>query len=64
MEPKLVNISLNRVQSEIKNRAGNFSTEELNKKWLENYKIDIHKFINISYGSTHIEVDNIPFIKR
>lgn len=61
---KLVNVSLNRVQNEIDNISGHLNPEELNLKWINNYKIDLNQFIDKPNKSAHMEIDNLIFERR
>lgn len=55
---RIVNIPCNRVQTEILNRSGNISVEELMEFWNKGVRIDHHKFNGYLPQSPHEE---IPF---
>jgi hypothetical protein len=61
---RLLNLNLNRVQSEIDNKCGSFSTSELLFKWNNGLRLECDNIYKNSYNSCHIEVDNLIFIKR
>lgn len=60
---KLVNIPINKVQTENTNRAGVIHQDFLLEKWREGYMIDISKLSGIVNYSAHQEID-IKFVKR
>ena len=60
----LINVCLNRVQDEIENISGDFSSIELLKFWKENKKIDIHNFQEIQNQSAHFEIAHLNLINR
>lgn len=60
---KIVNIPCNKVQTDINNRHGQLSTDELLKKWQTGYQIDYQKLFGLNNNSCHQEVD-LSFIPR
>lgn len=52
-QSSIVNLPLNRVQDEYKNRCGDISSTELLAYWEEGKKIDSSKFLGISNTSAH-----------
>ena len=53
---RIVNIPLNRVQTEINNRSGNIGPDELLAKWRQGYRLDYKKFYGIVNESAHQEL--------
>lgn len=56
---KILNNPANKVQNVNNNRHGNITAKELNKKYLDGYKISMNNLIGIETPSPHFE---IPFI--
>ena len=59
----IVNNPCNKVQSENDNISGDISIEELNKKWLDGYRIAFEQFKGLRNKSAHQELQN-SFVKR
>lgn len=61
-EPKIVNLPINRVQMDNKNRHGRIPAEFLNYKYLDGYVIDYSKLEIFNGNSCHIE-SKVEFIE-
>jgi hypothetical protein len=59
----IVNLPLNRVQNEYKNRCGEISVEELYDIWIKGKKIDTQTVVNINNNSAHYPT-NIAIVER
>ena len=62
-ESIIVNLPINIVQDEIKNKSGDVSVDYLLDYWMKGYKIDLSDLSNVSNSSTH-EEHKIEFILR
>lgn len=62
-QPRLVNIPLNRVQSENDNISGEITPDLLLKKWQEGQTLDIEPLVDIETNSVHKEIP-ISFCQR
>ena len=62
-ESKILNLPINRVQTEVLNSSGNVSVDFLLKKWNEGYCLDISKFDSYIPKSPH-EEHLVTFRKR
>lgn len=60
---KILNLPINKVQSEINNQSGGISPEFLLEKWEAGLKIDISKFYNYSPIAPH-EEHQMSFVSR
>jgi hypothetical protein len=62
-ESIIVNLPINIVQDEVKNKSGDVSVDYLLDHWIKGYKIDLSDLSNVSNSSTH-EERKIKFILR
>jgi len=59
----IVNLPINLVQSEVKNKSGGISSKYLLRKWQKGFKIDLAQFENMDVTSTHEEFQ-LSFVQR
>lgn len=62
-ESRIVNIPMNRVQTENDNLYGEVSVEELLERWEAGYRIDVDKLYNVKPESAHQELP-VSFVLR
>jgi hypothetical protein len=60
---KLINLPLNKVQNDCKNRHGNLDEDYLLDQWKDGLQIDYKKLYGYNNVSAHEEI-NIMFLKR
>lgn len=60
---RIVNLPVNRVQTEIKNLSGNIHPDALLAKWQQGYQLDYRKFYGMINESAHQEL-SFPLIRR
>ncbi|MBW2661985.1 MAG: hypothetical protein JRD93_08380 [Deltaproteobacteria bacterium] len=60
---KIVNIPINRVQTDYENRCGNVSLEELLNKWEKGFRIDVDALAGFQNSSVHEEI-TFNFVPR
>lgn len=61
--PKIINLPVNRVQTEFNNRAGEQSPEYFLELFRAGFEIDFRKFEKASFNSVHMDIA-LPVIKR
>lgn len=62
--PRIVNIPLNRVQSEVENFCGNISHGLLLEKWKQGYQLDINALSEVRTGGVHEELEAAFIIRN
>jgi hypothetical protein len=62
-QPRLVNLPLNRVQSDFDNRHGKITPEYLLARWSEGYAMNVRSLEGVQTNSVHMDLD-VAFVQR